>query len=229
MRQGPQRRLGAIGVAVLAAALVLSACASAAPTPTPAGRLTPLALAATPTQTYTPIVSTPAALTSPTATATARPAASATPTPPPPEPRLSIPEITLVAEIVEVPIVDGTWDVDDLGECIGHLDGTGDSPGDSYAPVLAAHVANGFGTAGPVGYLWSLSLGGTIILDWGDTRYTYEVIDRRKAQPSDVAKILIPDGNQLVLLTCEGWDLTRLAWDERLLVIAELVETAPRP
>ncbi len=229
MRQGPQRRLGAIRVAVLAAALALSACAPTASTPTPAGRLTPLALGATPTQTHTPIVSTPAALTDPTATATARPAASATPTPPPPEPRLSIPEITLVAEIVEVPIVDGTWDVDDLGERIGHLDGTGDSPGDSYAPVLAAHVANGFGTAGPFGYLWSLSLGGTIILDWGDTRYTYEVIDRRKAQPSDVAKILIPDGNQLVLLTCEGWDLTRLAWDERLLVIAELVETAPRP
>lgn len=231
MRQGPQRRLGAIGVAVLAVALALSACAPTASTPTPASRLTPLALPATPTQTHTPIVTTPAALTDPTAsaTATARPTASATPTTTTPEPRLSIPEITLVAEIVEVPIVDGTWDVDDLGERIGHLDGTGDSPGDSYAPVLAAHVANGFGTAGPFGYLWSLSLGGTIILDWGDTRYTYEVIDRRKAQPSDVAKILIPDGNQLVLLTCEGWDLTRLAWDERLLVIAELVETAPRP
>lgn len=213
-----------------AIALCLAAACNASG-PTPASRLTPLPR---PTTTATTVATPTTSAPTTGATATLQPSpttAPATPTPPPTPrpPRLVIPEIKLDAEIVDVPIVDNAWNVDDLGQQVGWLAGTGKAPGDDYAPVLAAHVADGFGIAGPFGYLWSLSLGGTIELDFGDQRYTYEVIDRRKAQPQDVAKVLIPDGNRLVLLTCEGWDLTRLDWNERLLVIAELRDTTTRP
>lgn len=213
---------------LLILALGTVACTAAQASPTPASRLTVLPRPATAT-TAPAATSKPATLSPTDAPTRPSPTAQPTATPTPRQPRLIIPEIKLDAEIVDVPIVDGAWNVDDLGPRVGWLAGTGDAPGDDYAPVLAAHVADGFGIAGPFGYLWSLSLGGTVELDIGDTRYTYEVIDRRKAQPEDVAKVLIPDGDRLVLMTCEGWDLTRLTYDERLLVIAELVDTAPRP
>lgn len=224
-------RSSAVARSALSAIVLCLATACNATEPTPASRLTVLPRPTTTATTVaTPTTSAPIA----DATATTRPrppAASSTPTlpPTPRPPRLVIPEIKLDAEIVDVPIVDNAWNVDDLGQKVGWLAGTGTAPGDDYAPVLAAHVADGFGISGPFGYLWSLSLGGTVELDFGDQRYTYEVIDRRKAQPQDVAKVLIPDGNRLVLLTCEGWDLTRLDWNERLLVIAELRETTSRP
>ncbi len=206
------------------------ACAGCSPqgTPTPASRLTVLPRT---TSVSTITTAAPATATSLAEAPTATPRVVNTPLPEPTArpPLLNIPEITLEAAIVAVPIVDNAWDVDDLGDKVGWLDGTGNAPGDAYAPVLAAHVSTNTGIAGPFGYLWSLSLGGAVHLDLGDQRYTYEVIDRRKARPEDVAKVLIPDGNRLVLLTCDGWDLTRLTYDERLLVIAELRETAPRP
>ena len=78
-----------------------------------------------------------------------------------------------------MPIVDNAWNVDDLGQKVGWLAGTGTAPGDDYAPVLAAHVADGFGISGPFGYLWSLSLGGTIDLDIGKSirSETTKVVD----------------------------------------------------
>ena len=221
--------------AALLVALVLAGCATPAATPTPASRLTVLPR---PSAAVTGLPATSAAATPSARTATTPPdqATGVSPTQALGDPtaeaehaRLIIPEIDLDAEIVDVPIVDNTWNVDDLGERVGWLAGTGAAPGDDYAPVLAAHVSTDTGVAGPFGYLWSLSLGGTVELETGRWRYTYEVIDRRTAKPGDVNKVLIPDGNRLVLLTCDGWDLTRLTYDERLLVIAELRETSSRP
>ena len=223
--------------AALLVAFVLVGCTPPDTAPTPASRLTVLPRP-TGSITVSPLISTTS-----TATAPSQPAATPSvqasrvsgtqapgdPTPEAEDARLIIPEIELDAEIIDVPIVDNNWNVDDLGERIGWLAGTGDAPGDDYAPVLAAHVSTNTGVAGPFGYLWSLSLGGTIDLDIGNRRYTYEVVDRRMAKPGDVNKVLIPDGNRLVLLTCDGWDLTRLTYDERLLVIAELRGTSSRP
>lgn len=218
---------------LVAVALGLAGCGAPEMAPTPASRLTvlprhtdavlPPDLTTTPGPTPGPELTVTAATTrlSPTQAIDEPTAEAATA-------RLIIPEIDLDAEIIDVPIVDNTWDVDDLGPHVGWLAGTGAAPGDDYAPVLAAHVSTNAGVAGPFGYLWSLSLGGTIELEVGDWRYTYEVVDRRKAQPAEVNKILIPDGERLVLLTCDGWDLTRLTYDERLLVIAELRDTSPR-
>ncbi len=223
----PIRLIGLI--ILMALALGPAACTAAQASPTPASRLTALPRPAT--ATTAPAATSGPATPSPT-DAPARPSPTAQPTtatPTPRPPRLVIPEIKLDAEIVAVPIVDNAWNVDDLGPRVGWLAGTGDAPGDAYAPVLAGHVSTDTGVSGPFGYLWSLSLGGRVELDFGDKRYSYEVIDRRKAQPEDVAKVLIPDGDRLVLMTCDGWDLTRLSYDERLLVIAELVDTGPRP
>lgn len=219
--------------AALLVALVLAGCTTPDAAPTPASRLTVLPR---PSDSVTALPATAVPVTAQAATPSPDEASPVSPTQALGDPtatteraRLIIPEIKLDAEIVDVPIVDNTWNVDDLGERIGWLAGTGKAPGDDYAPVLAAHVSTDTGVAGPFGYLWSLSLGGTIELEIGDRRYTYEVIDRRTAKPADVNKVLIPNGNRLVLLTCEGWDLSRLTYDERLLVIAELRETSSRP
>ncbi len=221
--------------AALLVALVVAGCTTQDAAPTPASRLTMLPRPTVPV-TGLPSAASTAPVTGVAQTATAPPAeaspvsltqALGDPTAEAEHARLIIPEIKLDAEIVDVPIVDNTWNVDDLGTRVGWLAGTGSAPGDDYAPVLAAHVSTDTGVAGPFGYLWSLSLGGTIELEIGAWRYTYEVIDRRTAKPADVNKVLIPDGNRLVLLTCEGWDLSRLTYDERLLVISELRASEP--
>lgn len=153
----------------------------------------------------------------------------AEPTDPPRRPRLSIPEISVEAEIVNVPIVDGQWDVSELGANVGWLPTTGEHPGADYAPALAAHVSTDFMTSGPFGYLWDVPLGGEVVLDWGDTRYRYAIAERLPTPPDLVQTIYIPDGDKLVLVTCNDWNFLEGGYQTRLVVIAELESTEARP
>lgn len=143
-----------------------------------------------------------------------------------PEPaRLLIPDLEIEQSIVPVPIRDGAWDLDGLGQAVGWLETTGAGPGEALAPVLAGHVSLPSGASGPFGYLWKLRLGAEIVYEVDGQRHRYRVEDKRPLAEDAVTALYVRDGRRLLLLTCDGWDFARGVYTERLLVTAALAET----
>jgi len=103
------------------------------PTPVPTATDTPLP----PSPTFVPPTATPT-------TATAVPSSTPLPVLPGTAPefpatRLVIPTLEIDAPVEVAPIRDGIWDVSDLEQSVGHLQGTS-SPGETGNVVLAGHI-----------------------------------------------------------------------------------------
>lgn len=171
---------------------------------------------------------TPAPLSAAPPLATARLPEEVEPTSPPPA-RLSIPELGLDQTVVKVSIKEGDWDLSGLGAEVGWLMTTGERPGVKLAPVLVAHVALSDWGVGPFNDLWRLPAGADIFYDWQGQRYHYQVAGKRRVAPEAAGDIYIPDGQQLLLMTCDGWDYAVWRYTERLLVSATLVEVVAAP
>jgi LPXTG-site transpeptidase (sortase) family protein len=182
---------------------------------------TPKAPPHTPSTTETPIVINTAVTKSVTLP-------TATPEPGLPD-RLLIPKLNLDEAIVAVPIVDGEWDISDLGSQVGWLTTTGQQPGEAWAMAFVGHVSLENGTSGPFGYLWKLRVGAEIILQRDPIQYVYTVTEKRDVDADAVKDLYVADGNQIVLMTCDNWDFVNWRYTERLLVLAKLVEERPRP
>lgn len=142
----------------------------------------------------------------------------------PAPPVLIIPDLDLSESIVPVPVTDGIWEISALGPAVGWLATTGAAPGAALAPALVGHVSLENGTRGPFGYLWRLKLAADVFYEWQGQRYHYQVDDKRTVAPEAVEALYVPDGRRLLLVTCDGWDLTRWRYTERLLVSAVLVD-----
>jgi LPXTG-site transpeptidase (sortase) family protein len=127
------------------------------------------------------LASTAQAEASPTTTtsAAAMPAAAAH-TPGAPT-RLSIPALGLDAPIVEVPLQDGTWDMQALTFEIAHLGHTA-YPGQGSNVVLAGHVTI-VGGIGPFYRLEQLSDGAAITVYAGEQAFVYTVASRERCCP----------------------------------------------
>ena len=151
-----------------------------------------------------------------------------TPEPGLPE-RLLIPQLNVDETIVTVTIVDGEWDISGLDSQVGWLTTTGQQPGADWAMAFVGHVSLQNGTSGPFGYLWRLREGAEIILQADATQYVYTLTEKRAVGPDAVKELYIPDGDQIVLMTCDNWDLVNWRYTERLLVLAQLVEERADP
>ena len=172
---------------------------------------------------------------SPTVTSVATPQASATasiPEPPaetaepaPPPTRLVIPALRLDAPVVDLPIVDKTWDISVLTYEIAHLGGTA-NPGEKSNMVLAGHVTLRTG-GGPFLKLEYLKPGDTATVYAGDEAHTYRVVDKKYVAPDDVSVTHPGSDAILTLLTCTSWDAENRAYRQRVAVIADLVEHGP--
>lgn len=149
--------------------------------------------------------------------------------PPALPPRLIIPKLKMDKELVTVPIVNGSWDLDKLGDRVGRLESTGRMPHDTLAMVLAGHVTTSAVDYGPFGELWKLQPRDTVTYRWGNTDFEYTIQKKLSALPWATGLLYVEDGQRLMLVTCGEWDYVNLTWTRRLIVVAELTGELPAP
>ena len=156
------------------------------------------------------------------------PIATATAVPQPKPAVLSIPDLEIEAAIVDVPLQNDVWDVSNLGEHVGRLAGVGQNPGDELAMVFVGHMT--FPSSrnlveGAFANLQYAIYDTQLFLDINDERLTYEVVEISRVDPSDVDRLLVADGDSILLVTCTDWDENGRVYASRLLVRAERVES----
>ncbi len=142
---------------------------------------------------------------------------------------LSIPDLDVRATIVDVPLQDGTWDVDNLGADVGRLAGVGQRPGDPLAMAFAGHMtfpSSRNVVQGAFANLQYAIYGTELFLEINGERLVYEVVEISRVAPDAVDKLVVEDGDSILLVTCTDWDENGRYYANRLLVRAERVESA---
>jgi sortase A len=187
--------------------------------PTPAATDTPQ-----PTATGVPAGVTVVVTAGPTKTATRVPSPTPSPTPDDrSDPgQLHIPKLKVTARIVFVPLINGQWDVSPLIYDVGLLANTG-FPGRIGNAAISGHVSLKGRGDGPFRWLEKLAPNDEIIVQQGDTRYSYRVRWLKVVPPTDVSVVAPTDDATLTLITCTDWDFLRAEYGKRLIVHATLV------
>jgi LPXTG-site transpeptidase (sortase) family protein len=138
--------------------------------------------------------------------------------------RLVIPALGLDTSIVPAPRQGDSWQVDHLGQSVGHLEGT-TAPGVQGNIVLAGHytMAETNGGWGPFHELKRLLPGDRVIVYRGEEMFEYIVDDFQTVESTAVEVTHSTDTSQLTLLTCSQWDRSRGEYTKRLVVKGHLL------
>jgi LPXTG-site transpeptidase (sortase) family protein len=138
--------------------------------------------------------------------------------------RLVIPKLSLDAPVVLAPIKDQTWQVDHLGQAVGHLEGTA-PPGSESNIVLAGHITLAAEVYGPFAGLGQLISGDEIIVYEGDRPSKYVVDDFQTVERTAVEVTYPSNTGQITLITCQNWDDATGRYLQRLIVKGHLVKS----
>ena len=144
-------------------------------------------------------------------------------------PQLIIPSLQVSEVITDVLIREGEWDISQLQQQIGHLETTGQYPGDDYAMTFVGHVAEPTTGNGPFSNLTRLRHGDTIVYRFGDTDYTYVIERLNWVPPSAVQMLYQPEGDKIILVTCTSWNVVEQDYTQRFIVQARLTQTTQTP
>lgn len=142
---------------------------------------------------------------------------------------LSIPSLDIYAAIVPVyavPAPNGRgliWDVQSLGDNVGHLQGTTwlDKTGNIG---LAGHATAADGAPSVFNSLPSIQRGDSIIVIEGGIEREYRVIRYFHTSPSNTAVMGRTTTDTLTLVTCSGYSLASRSYQKRFIVVAERVQ-----
>jgi LPXTG-site transpeptidase (sortase) family protein len=136
--------------------------------------------------------------------------------------RVVIPKLGVDAPVVLSPIQDQTWQVDHLGQAVGHLEGTA-PPGSSSNIVLAGHVTLAAGVYGPFAGLGQLAAGDSMTVYYGDQAFNY-IVDGLQTVDRTAIDVTYPTNTgQITLITCNNWSGEEGRYLERLIVKGHLV------
>lgn len=136
---------------------------------------------------------------------------------------LVIPGAGIVAPIIQVYLSETTWDVTQLGNNIGHLEGTRwVSEGGNI--VLSGHVELSDGRQGIFANLTDLQAGDRVIITQNGIDYHYDIASITSHDPSDLTPIYPTESNILTLITCGTYDFVSDTYLERVVVVAEQVK-----
>lgn len=135
---------------------------------------------------------------------------------------LLIPAAGVTAPIIPVYLDGESWDVSQLGNNIGHLEGTPwlDQQGNI---VLSGHVELSNGRRGVFASLRDLVVGDQVILIYEGRETYYQVRELYLVEPEDLTPLYPTGRDQLTLITCEGYDFLRDLYEMRLVVITERI------
>ncbi len=137
--------------------------------------------------------------------------------------RLVIPKLNLDVPVVISPIKDQTWQVDHLGQKVGHLEGTA-APGSSSNVVLAGHITLAQGVYGPFAGLAQLSPGDIVTVYQGEQKFDY-VVDGYDIVERTAIDVTYPTSTgQLTLITCNNWNSQAGRYEQRLVVQSHLAQ-----
>ncbi|NOT03338.1 MAG: sortase [Anaerolineales bacterium] len=138
---------------------------------------------------------------------------------------LEIPALNVNANIVGVPKLNNTWDVDWLGNEVGWLNGTAFPTWEGNS-ALTAHVTNADGLPGPFVNIKSLAYGDQIIVHLYGEQYIFEVRKTLLVRPgtTDYALQHLEDNSFLTLITCQGYNEKNNSYRFRRIVRAVLIE-----
>jgi LPXTG-site transpeptidase (sortase) family protein len=207
-------------------AVTETATPEAPPTATPSSTppLVTMALTLTPVSTVTQaggLTVTPSP--QPTSTSTRTPTRTPTPLPTiPSDPgRLIIPAVGVDAPIVKVPLVKGEWDLSHIIYEVALLAGTG-FPGQPGNAALSGHVTLKGRGNGPFRWIEKLVPDDEIIVQQGNTRYSFRVTSVKTVLPTDVSVLAPTQNATLTLITCTDWDFVRAEYTKRLIASATL-------
>lgn len=139
---------------------------------------------------------------------------------------LMVPAINLEEPIMRVLVRNGEWDISQLGAQVGHLQTTGEHPGDGLAMTFVGH---NWTTSGPFNRLVELSPGSEIIYRWQGVDFVYTVDLMQHVSPYEVGTLYEENGEAIVLATCSGLNVSSGIYETRLVMRAVLVEQRPSP
>lgn len=143
------------------------------------------------------------------------------------ERRIYFPNAETAGLIVEAYRKPGGWDVADLQNLVGHLEGT---PwlGERGNIVLAGHFEDELGRPGPFRYLYFAEVGDRILLQDGSDSvlHIYEVTDVFHTDPTDLEVLRKSETPKLTLITCDDWSYETEVYEQRLVVVAVPVGTS---
>ena len=135
---------------------------------------------------------------------------------------LVIPNAGIVAPIVRVYVGGTSWDVSNLGNNIGHLEGTRWLP-ETGNVVLSGHVELADGRQGIFANLHELQVGDRVIIKQDGNDYHYDILSVASHEPTDLTPLHPSTNNRLTLITCGAYDFISDSYLERVVVVAEQV------
>jgi len=138
---------------------------------------------------------------------------------------LNVVRLGLKLEVVNVPQVNGAWDVSWLSdEQAGHMEGSA-FPTLKGNSVITAHVWNAYNEAGPFHNLKDLRYPDEIQIEAFGHVYTYLVINNFLIEPNDLKSPFVKKNDTWVtLMTCEDYNASTETYASRRLVRAVLVK-----
>ena len=135
---------------------------------------------------------------------------------------LVIPSAGIVAPIQRVYLSESSWDVTQLGNNIGHLEGTRWIP-EGGNIVLSGHVELADGRQGIFANLNEMQVGDRVIITQDGRDYHYDVSSISNHDPTDLTPIYPSDVNMVTLITCGTYDFISDSYLERVVVVAQEV------
>ncbi len=178
-----------------------------------------------------PAQPTVAAIQSPTAPSTP-PVQTAVPTPQPTvqtgiisKAELVVPESNITAPIIDVFLDGESWDVSQLGDNVGHLQGTSWFDQGKGNIVLSGHVERRNGMPGIFYNLKNLQIGDPISVIYQNQKRDYVVSERRTVDPTDLQPLYPTDDERLTLITCDEYDIFQGTYQQRVIVVATRINS----
>ena len=137
--------------------------------------------------------------------------------------RMEIPKLELNIEVKKIPFSQelDTWDITEETGSVYWLEGSS-HPEYGGNTVIAAHYME-YGEPGPLFRVRDLEEDDEIYLYSGDFKYTYKV-DRYQYIPDTFMEYLKKRPYALTLFTCSGFNWDTGAWEQRVVVLADLVQ-----
>lgn len=135
---------------------------------------------------------------------------------------LVVPNSNIAAPIIDVFLDGETWDVSQLGDNVGHLQGTGWFDEGSTNVVLSGHVQRKSGLPGIFYNLKDLKIGDPISVIYQNERRDYVVSENRLVDPTDLQPLYPSEDERITLITCDesSYDLLQGTYQQRVIVVA---------
>jgi LPXTG-site transpeptidase (sortase) family protein len=135
-------------------------------------------------------------------------------------PFLLIPAAQVYSEIVEVYLDNEGWNVADLANRVGHLEGTS-QPGRPGNVVLVGHIELQDGSAGVFSRVGDLRVGDVVIVYLPGGEADYVVKNVLEIDAVDLSALYPTGADRITLITCTDYNIISNSYYKRIVVIAE--------